>query len=339
MDLIIIPSYNPKEKLIEIVKELKQNMLNNIVIIDDGSDDKTIFNKLENDCIVLHHTVNKGKGAAIKTGVLYASKYLTNIDFYVFLDGDGQHLIKDVQKVINCAEKSKLITLGVRNLKDSNVPVRSKFGNKFSSIYFKLVTGKKLDDTQTGLRVIPYKYTDLLLKTDGERYEFEMNFLINIANKNISFDQVQIQTVYEDNNKESHFNTITDSIRVYKQPIKFVLSGLSSSIIDLIMFYLFNKITKFVFMSSILARVLSGVYNFNINKYWCFKSYGKNEAKKYFILFITQMLVTSTIMKLISLISNKLIPIKIMVDLIIFIINFIIQKRYIFKGEKNEKEL
>lgn len=334
-NIIIIPSYEPKEKLINIVKQLKENNLNNIIVIDDGSTKKDIFNKLDDFCQVVHHEKNEGKGAAIKTGVNYAISNYKNIAGFVFLDGDGQHLIKDVKNVSNESLKTGKIVLGIRDFSSPLVPKKSKFGNKFSSIYFKITTGIKLNDTQTGLRAIPYKYKEYLLNTEGKRYEYEMNFLMNIARNNIYIKTVPIETVYEDNNKESHFHAIRDSYLIYKEFIRFIFSAVSSSVIDVGLFYIFAHFTGFVFWPNIVARILSGIYNYTINKHWCFKSNGKYEYIGYFILFFIQMFASSLFVKLLSFVIGNLIITKMLVDLVIFIVNYIIQKRFIFRSIKN----
>jgi putative flippase GtrA len=339
MNIVIIPSYNPNDKLIKVVKDLKQVNLNNLVVVDDGSASKTIFKKLEKECIVVHHNINMGKGAAIKTGVRKAIKEYKNINGFIFVDGDGQHLAKDVKKINDELNKNDEIILGVRDFNDPNVPSRSKFGNKASRLYFKLATGKTLSDTQTGLRGIPYKYENYLLYTEGNRYEYEMNFLLNTANDGIPFKTINITTVYEENNKESHFNPIKDSIRIYAEPLKYIVSSLSSFIIDVLLFSLFNKISGLVFFANILARFISGTYNYCVNKYWCFKSYGKHELPKYLLLFFTQMLISSGLLKLFSLLDNHFIILKIIIDFIIFVVNYLIQKRYIFKEKVFEKKL
>lgn len=268
-----------------------------------------------------------------------ANKIYQNINGYIFVDGDNQHKPSDVKKINDLLNKDEII-LGERNFNKLNVPKRNRFGNLFSKYYFKLITGVSIPDTQTGLRGVPYKYTNYLLYTEGDRYDYEMNFLINTANDKIPFKTIEITTIY-DNNNESHFDPIKDSIRIYKEPIKYIGSSLSSFIIDILLFSIFNSLFNLVFVANVMARLISGLYNYFMNKYWCFKSYDKKSFIKYLCLFITQMLISSSFVKLTSLISCKYIVIfKIIIDLGIFVVNFLIQKRYVFKGEKlNEKQL
>mgnify|MGYP002857129390 CR=1 FL=1 len=211
-NLIIIPSLNPDNKLIKVIKELKENNINNIIVIDDGSKDLTVFNKL--DVPVVHHEVNKGKGAAIKTALKEYQNYYKDIKGFITVDDDGQHSTKDIVNINNKLKDN--VIFGVRNFKGKDVPNRSKFGNKFSSIYFYLTKGVKLTDTQTGLRAFPIKYKELLLSVEGDRFEYEMNVLNRLADEKITIDTVSIETIYENNNSGSRFKGIKDSLRIYK---------------------------------------------------------------------------------------------------------------------------
>lgn len=215
---IIIPTLNPTSKIIELVKDLINNNFKYIIVVDDGSSKEysKIFKTLEElGCYVYHHKINKGKGSAIKTGIRKALK-INDITGIITVDSDGQHQLGDIKKVAKCLDdnQNKLV-LGVRDLKKENVPLRSRVGNSFSRLYFFLSTRKKLKDTQTGLRGIPLSLIDYSLSIKGNRYDYEMNYLLDYARKN-DFVTVPIQTIYEDNNKSSHFKTIKDSLLIYK---------------------------------------------------------------------------------------------------------------------------
>ena len=224
---IIIPSYNPTKKLIKLVSALQKDF-NDILIVDDGSTNETkkIYEELSNVKII-YHDVNKGKGEALKTAI----KSLKDTDAFITVDADLQHSPKDVSKV-----KEELlnndIVLGTRNFNKKNVPFTSKFGNKFSSIVFKIKTGITLKDTQTGLRGINIKYKDLCLNTSGSRYEYEMNMLIICSIKKIKIKSINIQTIYLDDNSSSHFNAVKDSFRIYRLLFKnFFISVLSGHLL------------------------------------------------------------------------------------------------------------
>ena len=100
--VVLIPSYNPEKNLIDYIKELYKNGFNNIIIVDDGSKSKEIFNKIKNFeyCTILTHQINLGKGAAIKTGFrYYINKFSEKYNGIITLDDDWQHSIEDAIKL------------------------------------------------------------------------------------------------------------------------------------------------------------------------------------------------------------------------------------------------
>lgn len=216
--IILIPSFNPTNILIEYVEDLYKNGFKKILIIDDGSKDKQIFNEIKklDYCIVLTHQINLGKGAAIKTGFRYYTRNLK--DKYkgiITLDDDKQHNIKDALKLIKSIDSESLI-LGSRNFNLKIVPFKSKMGNKITSFMFKLIYKKKINDTQTGLRFYPNQLVEKLCYLDGNRFDFETNVLIYCIKKKINIIEITIDTIYIDKNKSSRFKPFEDSIKIYK---------------------------------------------------------------------------------------------------------------------------
>lgn len=211
--IIVIPAYNPDFHLLEVIKDMKK--LNYpIILVNDGSDNSNYFNKVKSNVILLNHKVNKGKGAAMKTALEYAKTM--KADGIIFVDADGQHKLKDVEKLINLFKKNTdSYILGYRTFY-KKVPLRSKIGNNITRFMFKLFTHHKIKDTQTGLRVVPFNDIDFLLKIDGNRYEYEMNMLIEIV-KSKKYIEEEIETIYiDDKNSTSHFKVIRDSFLIYK---------------------------------------------------------------------------------------------------------------------------
>ena len=233
---IIIPSLNPNEKLIKLTNELIDFGFNDIIVVNDGSTSEydKIFNNLPSIIKIIKHDINRGKGEALKSAI----NRLNDTDAFITVDGDGQHKIKDVIKVKNALKKYDVV-LGVRDFDLENVPSKNKLGNKISSFIFKIRTGISLNDTQTGLRGINIKYKNLCLSTKGSRYEYEMNFLYNLAKNKVKINTVPINTIYDDDN-DSHFNAIKDSILIHKWMIVLLLfiMGLSILIIIKVILYL-----------------------------------------------------------------------------------------------------
>ena len=221
MDFIpIIPSLDPDDKLIKLVNDLIENNFKKIIIVDDGSPDKTIFNKLDekDEVVLLTHKVNKGKGAALKTAFSYYKDNLMNkYKGVVCVDSDGQHSISDTINTGNVMIKENKFVLGTRLFNTKATPLRNKTGNRITSNMFHKLYGVYLKDTQTGLRAIPNRLIDFHLNVEGERFEYEMNVLIDLVKNNEEIIEENIKTIYlKNSNRRSHFKVVRDSYRIYK---------------------------------------------------------------------------------------------------------------------------
>ena len=247
--VVIIPALNPDEKLIELVEELKQKDIR-VVIINDGSEEKygNVFKilKYKFRCQVCTHTKNMGKGVALKTGIRYASLKYPDCIGYITADADGQHSVADILKVSDALENNPdSLALGTRNFNESNIPFKSRWGNRITSFVFHLSTSQRCPDTQTGLRGIPQKLTETCLSIPGTRYEYEMNMLLEMGRNQIPFVYVPIATIYLADNQSSHFHAVKDSLCIYLNILKFSLSSLASALIDLSLFTVFINYSTF----------------------------------------------------------------------------------------------
>lgn len=216
----IIPALNPDVKIIKSIDELISNGFSKIIVVNDGSSSLEIFDELtkKKECIILTHEINKGKGCALKTAFKYYKDNLSDkYEGVITLDADGQHSIRDVINISNVLVDNKLFTLGTRLFNTKETPLRNKMGNRITSFVFEKLYGVYLKDTQTGLRAIPNHLIDLHISTQGERFEYEINALIDLVKTYEKILQIDIQTVYlEDSNKKSHFNPFKDSYKIYK---------------------------------------------------------------------------------------------------------------------------
>lgn len=231
-NVICIPAYKPDEKLIELIEALEELGCTRIVVADDGSgcEYTPVFTKAEElGCDLVRHEHNLGKGAALRTGIQKAVFQFGSDISVVTADADGQHIPRDIVRIADTlAANPSCLILGVRDFDSDNVPARSKWGNRFTSAFFKAGTGVSCSDTQTGLRGIPSSLIPLALRTKGDRYDYEMNFLTE-AVKRARLITVPIETIYEDNNGKSHFRTVRDSFLIYKEPLKKVGIGLAAA--------------------------------------------------------------------------------------------------------------
>ena len=245
--IVVIPAYEPDEKLLRLVDELKQQTDYKIIIVDDGSknaESKDVFSKLEADSAVtvLHHKVNRGKGRAMKTAFEYIKDAGFSDDGVITVDADGQHLIKDIVAVSETwAKNPNALVLGSRRF-SGKVPLRSRFGNGVTRGVFAISTGVRVYDTQTGLRAFSTEKLDDMLKIGGERYEYEINQLLTCTKTHVPIIEHTIETVYLNKNETSHFNTVKDSWRIYKTIFTFVFSSFVSWAADYILLLVFNAI-------------------------------------------------------------------------------------------------
>ena len=344
-NVIIIPAYEPDEKLLILIEELKLLGLIYIIVIDDGSGEqyqKIFKSAVDSGACVFHHEKNMGKGQSIKTAISIMLKKIQNINGFITADSDNQHKAKDIMRVANkLNECPDNLILGVRDFTNKNVPWKSRNGNKFSSMYFKLTTGVKCLDTQTGLRGIPVSMTELALDVPGERYEYEMNFLIAVVKNGLPIYNLPIETVYNDKNSGSHFRTFADSFRIYKMPLKFLSASMTCALVDIGLFAIINSIMSQsvsinIMIATVIGRLLSGGLNFSLNKYWSFNNrhFGRSQIIKYTILFVAQMTLSWLMVYTFSVIPVPIIVIKIIVDCILFVGSYWVQKNWVFKKRK-----
>ena len=218
---IVIPSLSPGKELMDYTKELIKYNFNKIIIINDGSSFEYdhIFNSLKElkEVTVLKHDVNKGKGAALKTAFNYIKTNGKDIKGILTVDSDGQHLPEDCVRIAEEMLKGERgLYLGCRDFNDPIVPWKSRTGNRMTSFFFKLLYKQELNDTQTGLRGFLVDDLDLMINTEGERYEYEMEQLIKASLNGLKLICLPIKTVYMNNNEGSHFRPIQDGLKVYK---------------------------------------------------------------------------------------------------------------------------
>lgn len=352
--VVIIPVLDPSPNLLTLAADLQDVGFNRIVVVDDGSDPSSadMFSQLESaGCDVVHHETNRGKGAAIKTGIARMRALWPDAPAFVTVDGDGQHLPADVLRVARASEANpSKIVLGTRDFHAKGVPVRSKLGNAFSSLYFRIDTGVACSDTQTGLRAVPARLFSCAQECEGERYEYEMNFLTTAALQGVGLLAIPITTVYEDGNSCSHFDTIRDSYRIYRSFFRFAASSATCAIADLSLFALLVAAlgqafapTVAIVASTIAARLVSGVLNFSLNRNWSFQrnrpgsggspqEKASGQAIRYGTLFVVQMGLSAAGTSVVSLVFPEVIA-KVLVDGTLFFISYFVQRHWVFSRE------
>lgn len=273
---VLIPAYEPGRGLSGLVRRLSEAGLP-VVVVNDGSSAaaEPVFQELEG-AVVLRHKKNRGKGRALKTGIAYMAAQ--GFEGIVTADADGQHSPEDILRVAEALSASATqLVLGTRDV--SRMPPRSRTGNGLTRVLFRLLYGVRLRDTQTGLRGIPLTERSLpgLLELPGEGYEYEMEMLAQSAALfPAGVEEVEIQTIYsEDSDAVSHFRPFRDGMRIYavlfRRFPRFLLSSLLAFLVDYLAFnLLYYLVLGRSVPAAVLARVISGTVNYNVNRHMVF---------------------------------------------------------------------
>ena len=210
--LVIIPVHNEEKTIGNILRELKKNF-KNILVIDDGSKDKSKEIALKEKVLVICHELCKGKGEALKTGFAFALK--NNFKAMITMDGDGQHLPEEAIKFVEKYRKKENIGIwiGQRDLFSKDMPLIRKITNLSMSILISLLSFQWISDTQCGFRLIK---TDVLKKVKlyTSHFETESEILIKSAWYGFKIKSIPIKTVYD--KEKSKIKPIRDTYRFFR---------------------------------------------------------------------------------------------------------------------------
>ncbi len=350
---VLISSLNPDRQLTEFVDGLVRAGFPKIIIVNDGSAPETekYLKKCEKheECVIISHEKNLGKGCALRTGMTYYTENLEGFDGIVTCDCDGQHSVDDTVKIARLMQyKDNALILGVRDFNHESVPKRCKYGNCITRKVISMLYKATITDTQTGLRGIPNRLIERFLKISGKRFEFEMNTLIECIKNDVEIIETPIDTIYIDENRNSHFRTVNDSVRIYwpmcGKLVKFLLSAFGCYCLELIVFTLLTKYVfknfdaSMTFLPQAISKVFSCTGNFIINKHTVFKTKGSVSdcLMRYVLTLIMLVVLSSTAMSMIMELMNiemnntSIMLVKVAVDFCCMIVNFTLQRKWVF---------
>ncbi len=333
--VVLIPAWNPAQELCSFVAELLRVGFAAVVVVDDGSDSscRGLFDSLAGPGVyLLRHAVNLGKGRALKTGFNFALERFSDLQGVVTADADGQHRVEDVVRIAEALEASPRRTiLGCRRFVGT-VPMRSRFGNTVTRWVFRLVTGRRVSDTQTGLRGFPIALLPVLMGLPGERYEYEMTVLGHLCRAGSPLAEVPIATIYLDGNRSSHFDPIRDSMRIYFVLLRFYASSLVAAGIDFAGFSVAFALTHDVLTSFVVGR-LSSLANFLLNKRYVFhsdRSIGGSLGRYYLLAVVVAAVSYGSIRGLTGYFGWNVFAVKLGVDTLLSFASFAVQRTFVF---------
>ena len=362
---VLIPSYQPDQQLAPYVRALQGAGFARIVIVDDGSGEAydEIFAAVEAEGAqqvrVIRYTPNHGKGYALRTGMLYLQENCPECAFVLTADSDGQHTVTDTLRMADALhENAEGLLLGSRDFSGADVPAKSRMGNHITTAVFHVLYGQHIGDTQTGLRGFARELLPRFTQTRGDRYEYEMNQLIDCSIEKIPIRALPIETVYERNNEGSHFHPVRDSYRIYRvilsRFIRFIGVSLISFCVDYGIFLLLNNLFKAVSpemnqyvsflvlrfvarigLAAVLARLVSSTLNFFLNKHYVFSSQGslKTAFGRYAVTVVVIVALSAWLTSNLHIWfgwNDNLI--KMPVDILLFFLSYYVQRRWVFGG-------
>jgi glycosyltransferase involved in cell wall biosynthesis len=353
--IILIPAYEPDSQLPALVRSIRAaEPFAAVVVVDDGSGPafKDVFDDVRAlGCHVIGYARNRGKGFALKAGFGFIADNLPGHGV-VCADSDGQHRVADIFRVAAALQEntardsttghrgSATMVLGSRAF-TGDVPGRSRFGNTATRLLFTLATGERIPDTQTGLRGYPAGMVPWLRSVRGDRYEYELNLLLEARHAGYSIQSVDIATVYLDHNESSHFRPLADSIRIYAPLLKFLASSFSAFLMDTVAFVLLTVIIDSLLLAILGARAVSSAVNFVVNRHLVFE-HGKDRPAKatgvrYFSLVAVLLAANFALIWALEAVAVPALPAKILAEVALLTVSFAVQQRYLFSREPARK--
>jgi glycosyltransferase involved in cell wall biosynthesis len=347
--IILIPAYEPDQQLPALIRSIRAaEPWVPILVVDDGSGPQ--FRDVFDDakalgCHVISYERNRGKGFALKTGFGFIAENLPDHDV-VCADSDGQHTVVDILRVAAGLKENRTerqgatMVLGSRTF-TGQVPARSRLGNSATKALFTLATGERIPDTQTGLRGYPAAMIPWLRSVRGDRYEYELNLLLEARHAGYSIRSLEIATVYLDHNSGSHFRPVADSVRIYAPLLKFLASSFTAFLLDTVLFLLLTLLVDSLLLAVVGARAVSAGVNFMVNRNVVF-DHGRDKPAtatglRYFSLAAVLLAANFGLIWALEAAGLLALPAKILAEIVLLAASFAVQQRWLFARKEARK--
>ncbi len=218
----LIPAFDCARTIADVVRGAARHC-EHVLVVDDGSTDDTAAHARQAGAEVIRHELNRGKGAALRSGLI---RLLAQGYTHAFsIDGDGQHLASEMQRMLDASRAApNAIVLGARRItEDQQVAPIKRFGNDFANWWVSLAAGREFRDTQTGFRIYPIAAT-LELGVQAERYQFESEVLILAARRGIDIQTCEVAVFYPPPGERiSHYDPWVDTYRIIVTVVSFLV--------------------------------------------------------------------------------------------------------------------
>jgi glycosyltransferase involved in cell wall biosynthesis len=207
-----VPALDAAETVGGVIDDLRASMGVPIIVVDDGSTDGTAELARAHGAELVRHERNRGKGAALRSGLADAAR--RGFEMAVSVDADGQHPGASARRVLEASDDPRALVLGVRDLRRDGAPPWNRFGNGVSNGFLSLFTGRHLRDTQCGLRRYPVAET-LGLGTQAQGFAFEAEVVIRAFAARMPIVEVPVGVVYAaEGTRRTHFRSVHDPVRI-----------------------------------------------------------------------------------------------------------------------------
>lgn len=214
--IVLIPAYNESTVVASVIRDVQKEGWRDIILIDDGSTDITFQEAKRTGVMVLRHILNRGKGAAVKTGFEAAKKL--NADIVVTIDADGQHDPQDIKKLVKQVLEGSEVALGKRIFTEKHIPPHKVLGNYLGNLFTWMLYGLWVHDSQSGIRAYDKRALSLI-EIHNDRYEFETEIVREIHKNKLKWSEVPITvrySAYDQNkkNKQSFTSAVKTMLRL-----------------------------------------------------------------------------------------------------------------------------